>query len=72
MTNELRVHNVSTLPTDGVRMLAINIKESECPRLMDSEKYVNDEEKHTLKIFSPRFRTAQQWDKDCVLSFNNS
>ena len=44
MTNELRLSNVDSLPTDGARMLTSNIKESEHPGWSDLEKHMNDEQ----------------------------
>ena len=71
-TNELRLRNISGLITDGVHMLAIMIKESEHLGWIDLEKDLNHEQKHRLKIFTPRFLTVQKGDKDYTLSSNNS
>ena len=71
-TNELRLCNVFSLSTDRIRMLDSKIKESECPEWSDLEKDMNEEQKNRLTFFSPRFLTAQQWDKDCILSSNYS
>lgn len=68
---ELRLRNVSFDPNEGMRVLSAKIKDSEHPGWLELQNETSEEQKNRLKCFLPRHLTAQQWDKDFLLSNPN-
>ena len=68
---ELRLRNVSFDPNEGMRMLSAKIKDSEYPGWLELQNEISEEQKNRFKYFLPRCLTAQQWDKDFLLSNPN-
>ena len=62
------MRNYSYEPTDVILMLASKIKDSECPGFQELEDNMNEEQKDRLKLFCPRYLSAQKRYKDYLLS----
>ena len=49
-------------------MLSEKIKDSKYPGWLELQNEISEEQKSRFKYFLSRYLTAQQWDKDFLLS----
>ena len=70
MVQELHLRNIAADVKLSMRKLIGIVEENEHPQWKERQNSMSDEEIYDVKFFSPRYLSADEWDKDNISASN--